>query len=86
MWNLGSTNIVASAIMLHVSQALLYQFYLNGICYLENFGTLRYVDGDIRLEPCQAMRENLAAMKGHREADDLCLFGHEIQELRDEDE
>lgn len=85
MWNLGCPPIVASGVMLRVAQALLYQFYLNGVCYLENFGTLRYVDGNIRLEPNETIRQNLQAMAGHRAADDMCLMGQEIAALSDEE-
>jgi hypothetical protein len=62
---------------------LLYQFYLNGVCYLENFGTIRYVDGNIRLETSEAMQENLRAMASHRAADDFCLFGREIKAAKE---
>lgn len=86
MVGMGCSNITASVVMLHVGQAMLYQFYRNGVCYLENFGILRYRNGLIEIEPSQALIENLERMKTHREADVLCLLGTKIQEMKDLDD
>lgn len=85
MWELCSNPIRASAIMLHVSQALLYVFHRDGVVYLESFGILRFVDGAITVELSPAMQENLAEMSRQAEADSLCLIGRDLQKLRDWD-
>lgn len=67
--------IVSTAIIEHVFQELLKQFYQKGMAYLPNFGLLRYSSKDCSfdLSPCESFCRVMDQMKEADDAESECL-------------
>ena len=60
----GVSPIAASAVIEHVFQALIQQFYEKGECYFPNFGWIRFEnDGHTGLLPNEAFKKTLERME-----------------------
>ena len=70
--------VVATAIVEHVFQELIKQFYERGVAYLPNFGWIRYKDGEVFLESNAALQETTKKMKLAIESESFALAAIEL--------
>lgn len=80
----AATPIVVSAIIEHVFQAIIRQFYENGETYLPNIGLLRYCNGTYELTPSEAFIGTLQKMEVAENAEHvtMALIKRKIEECR----
>lgn len=80
----AATPIVASAIVEHVFQSIIRQFYENGETYLPNIGLLRYSNGTYELNPSEAFIDTLQKMEDAEKADQvtMALIKRKIENVR----
>lgn len=84
----AATPIVASAIVEHVFQSLIRQFYENGETYLPNIGLLRYSGGTYELTPSDAFVGTLQKMEDSDKATqitNMALIKRKIEACRTEE-
>lgn len=83
----AATPIVASAIIEHVFQSIIRQFYENGETYLPNIGLLRYSEGTYELTPSDAFIGTLRKMEVADQASQIAtmaLIKRKIESCRKE--
>lgn len=70
--------VVGSAIIAHVFQELAKQFYERGTVYFENFGWLRYSDGEVVFSKNSALDQTIKKMDKAIQCENFDLAGIEL--------